>query len=117
LQYNQCFKDKGDNSARQTQKTKRKIYDRNEASGTLRHKATLLLSRATQIRLYSVASTFRILPSKQAINEAHGDLIFLSNSCFKCNSIGTFQVAERIKKLLTTNEIPLKVPLKDLVIA
>lgn len=94
---------------------------RNDAKDTLRHNATFLLSRASQIRLYSVASTLRIIPTKQAINEAHSDLIFLSNACLNrlsrndINPIDTFQVAERIKKLLTSNGIPPPVPPQNLV--
>jgi len=90
---------------------------RDEASFTIRHNATLLLSRAQQVRLYSVASALRVVPSKLAINEAHSNLIGLSNYCFKSNPIGTFELSERVKKLLTTHEIPPQVPLQNLVTA
>ena len=89
---------------------------RTQASDALRQKATLILSRKTRIRLYSVATFFGAIPTENAIDEAHKDLIFLSNSCFRCNPIGTSLVSDRIVKLLTSGEIPPKVPPQDLAI-
>ncbi|MGD0070286.1 MAG: hypothetical protein ABSB71_01840 [Candidatus Bathyarchaeia archaeon] len=87
-----------------------------EAQNTLRQKATLLSSRESRISLYSVASFFRAVPKKESMQDVYSGLIFLSNSCFQCNPIGTSLLSERIIKLLTSREIPPKVPPESLVI-
>jgi hypothetical protein len=79
---------------------------RNEAQNKLRQKATLLMSKASRVRLYSLASFFRIVPRRESVNKAHGELIFLSNSCFlrMTDSLRTFESSENVKKLLTSKE-------------
>lgn len=47
----------------------------------LRQKATLLISKATLVRLYGVASFFRIVPRKANVQKVHSKLILLSNAC------------------------------------
>lgn len=47
----------------------------------LRQKATLLISKATLVRLYTVASFFRIVPRKGNVQKVHSKLILLSNAC------------------------------------
>lgn len=83
---------------------------RKDAEKTLRQKATLLLSKASRVRLYGFASFFRVIPPKKNIIEAHKELIFLSNSCFSGNPEGTFKSAEKIKILLISRKAPPSIP-------
>jgi hypothetical protein len=74
---------------------------RNEASDALRQKAVQLKSRANLVRLYSLASFFRMVPREEEVNQAHSELIFLSNQCFTCDPVRTFESSEKTQKLLS----------------
>jgi hypothetical protein len=96
--------------------TREEIDDRSEAQKALRQKSTLLSSRANTVRLYGVAAFFRAIPTKNRVDEACRELIYLSNSCFTCNSKGTFESDQRIRILLTSRKPAPKVPVEDRVI-
>lgn len=77
---------------------------RGDAAKSLRQKATLLMSKATRVRWYSFASFFEIIPTKQRVEDAHREMIFLSNSCFTCDPVETFKTSERIRILLASTK-------------
>jgi hypothetical protein len=77
---------------------------RKEAEDTLRQKAVQLKSRAHLVRGYSLAAFLRMVPKKEAISKAHGELIFLSNSCFKCNPVVTNESSKKIEEFLSYGE-------------
>lgn len=71
-----------------------------EASENIRKKASLLRSRARLIRGYRLFSLLRILPRRSNVEEASGELIYLSNSIHRGNPTKNYERSERIKELL-----------------
>jgi hypothetical protein len=84
----------------QTSATSEMKDDRKKAQNELRQKATLLMSRASRVRWYGLASFFKVIPRKENVKKAQHELIFLSNSCFSCDPLKTFESSEQITKLL-----------------
>ncbi len=80
---------------------KSEVEDRQRAQDALRQQATLLLSKDSRVRWRRVSSFLKIIPSKENVKKAHSELIFLSNSCFKCDPKKTYESSERIVKFLS----------------
>jgi hypothetical protein len=81
---------------------------RKKAYEDLRQKATLLMSKATLVRLYSFASSFGIVPRRDNVNKAHSDLIYLSNACISRDLTGDInteasRLSEEVVRLLTSD--------------
>jgi len=71
-----------------------------EASQALRRRATFLIAKASMIKLYWVPSKIGLLPSKKNILEAHGELIFLTNTIFNGDALQNLESGKQIQKLL-----------------
>jgi hypothetical protein len=73
----------------------------------LRQKASLLMPKIALVRMYRVASFFRIVPKKANLQKVHSNLILLSNACTSKDpniSSEASKASDEIVKLLASKD-------------